>query len=134
MKPAINSCGFLQPLNREMWTFSRALLWLTRQAPGLFWNVIIVRKSYSLACMGYSGWLQGFQPRPLLTMGWEPARALHNYFTGGAGARRDMHTPLNVPIKKWNDHPAFCNIPTIERVELLRRSKTVFNGTDEFFT
>lgn len=91
----------LQPLNREMWTFSSALRWLTRHAPGLFWDVTICRRSHSLACLGYSGWLQGFQPRPGLTVGWESAKTLHDYFTGFtgvAGARRDLHTNQKMVI------------------------------------
>eukprot|EP00438_Fugacium_kawagutii_P001310 Skav226294 [mRNA] locus=scaffold3301:273509:274867:+ [translate_table: standard] len=126
--------GDLQPLNKELLTFSRAILWLCRNGNNTLWKADVCRRSYSLASLGYSGWLQGITPRPLLSKKHEAAVAIHKYFTSGAGAKRNMHTPLSLPVKPWTNHPKFCDTTAKERVPQLRRSRTIFAGTDDLFT
>lgn len=72
----IGTCTLSQ--QHRVWT--KAITWLHRQCPGVFFPATLIQRCHSLRKIGCTRWHQGFDKRPLLAKQWDAAHILHTFF------------------------------------------------------
>lgn len=110
-------------------TWARALTWLITHSPEGFFPANIKRRTLSLAAVGCSAWYKGLDVRPRLVQGHEAATCLHNFFISSAGTHRYMKRQLDINLPKPLDLPQWLRKDFTERVPLMKKAKSIFDGT-----
>ena len=111
----------------ETWT--RAMTWLMTHSPEGFFPAGIKRRTLSLAAIGCSAWYKGLEVRPKLVCGHKAATCLHNFFISSEGTHRYMKRQLDIQLPKPMCHPQWLQSEFSDRVPLMRKAKSIFNGS-----
>ena len=110
----------------ETWT--RAISWLIQHSPEGFFPAGVVKRAKSLTDLGCSAWYKGLDVRPCLVHGHKAATILHGFFISSSGTHRYMRRHLDFPLPKISSHPQWLDLDFSSRVQLMKRSKDIFES------